>query len=186
MKITAPIFFVVALAEASASANAQQHVSVPPMAPPPPPVMVSPMPVATTLRTTTPRPAVMIAVEVMGGAERLWAGQLRVAEYNSASFNSSVNEAPETCPADKSAQGRYAPNSGRSVQLSISRRNYDRSPSGEDSNFAISAGWTRPGVACEAGGTSTVSFNRTVALAPGGKAELKGDGGLVVRVSRGN
>ncbi len=107
-------------------------------------------------------------------------GNLRVGAYNSASFSSSVNEAPETCAADRSNLGSYAPNYGRNVRVSLNQRSY-----GPDANtFTVSASWTRPGVACEDGSTSTVSFDRPFKLEVGEKAEFKGDGGLVVRVAR--
>jgi hypothetical protein len=124
------------------------------------------------------QPATVFQVEVLGGSERLWLGDLRLGNYNNASFNSSVNEAPEICPADKSNLGSYAPNYGRSVRVSLSRRGY-----GVENVFSANASWTRPGVVCEEG-SSTVSFDRSFKLEVGGKTELKGDGGLVVRLTR--
>ncbi|MCW1402224.1 hypothetical protein OKA06_07745 [Novosphingobium sp. MW5] len=115
-----------------------------------------------------------------GGAERLWSGELRVGGYNSASFNSTVSEAPETCPADKSDLGNYAPNFSRTIRVSVSRRGYD----GGNNGFFVSASWTRPGLPCEEYGSSTVSFDRPIKLEVGSKAEMKGDGGLVVRLTR--
>ncbi len=174
MRAIVPIIFTLV---ASTAALAQTRpVPLPPA--PPPPVMIAPMPI----RTTSPvrLPAAVFQVEVLGGTERLWLGDLRVGGYGTASFNSSVNEAPETCPSDKSNLGSYAPNYGRSVRVALNRRGY----AANDDTFSVSANWTRPGVACEDSGSSTVSFDRPFKLEVGGKAEFKGDGGLIVRVSR--
>lgn len=146
---------------------------------PPPPVMVAPAPVPMIAAPSRMLPTVF-QVELLGGAERLWSGELRVGGYNSASFNSTVSEAPETCPADKSDLGNYAPNFSRTIRVSVSRRGYD----GGNNGFFVSASWTRPGLPCEEYGSSTVSFDRPIKLEVGSKAEMKGDGGLVVRLTR--
>lgn len=176
MRAIVPIVFTLV---ASTAASAQDSTVRPvPPAPPAPVMIAPPMPI----RTTAPvrLPATLFQVEVLGGTERLWLGDLRVGGYGTASFNSSVNEAPETCPADKSNLGSYAPNYGRSVRVALNRRGY----TAEDASFSVSANWTRPGVACEDSGSSTVSFDRPFKLAVGGKTEIRGDGGLVVRLVR--
>lgn len=186
MRVIVPIIFTLFASTASA-----QDKSVPmPPTPPPPPIRTVPMPPPPVM-IAPPNPVPMIAapsrvppavlqVELLGGSERLWAGELRVGAYNNASFNSTVNEAPETCPADKSNLGSYAPNLSRTIRVSVSRRGYDAGNSG----FFVSASWTRPGLPCEEYGSSTVSFDRPVKLEIGSKAEMKGDGGLVVRLTR--
>lgn len=175
-----PIVFTLVAATAASAQTRQVQIPMPMPPAPPPPVMITPVP--PMIRTAAPArvPATVFQVEVLGGAERLWLGDLRVGGYGTASFNSSVNEAPETCPADKSNLGSYAPNYGRSVRVSLSRRGYGAN----ENTFTVSANWTRPGAACEEAGSSTVSFDRHFKLDVGGKAEFKGDGGLVVRVSR--
>lgn len=175
LRAIVPIVFT--LVAATAASAQTRPVPMPP-APPPPVMIAPPMPI----RTTAPArlPATLFQVEVLGGTERLWLGDLRVGGYGTASFNSSVNEAPEICPADKSNLGSYAPNYGRSVRVALNRRGYTP----EDTSFTVSANWTRPGVACEDSGSSTVSFDRPFKLEVGGKAEFKGDGGLIVRLTR--
>lgn len=184
MKPAAPFVFV--LAATATSALAAQPVPVidtasPP--PPTPPVIIAP-PVAPPMPTirsapSKPLPPVQFQVEVMGGNERLWAGALRIANYSTASFNTTITEAPETCPADKGNLGFYAPGFTRSVRVSLARRGY-----GKDGAFSVSAQWTRPGAPCEEGSSLSVSFDRTFSLEPGEKGEFKGDGGLVVRITR--
>jgi hypothetical protein len=162
---------------ASTAASAQTRPEPMPPAPPPPVMIAPPMPVP-MVASPARLPATVFQVEVLGGTERLWAGDLRVGSYNNASFSSSVNEAPETCSADKANLGSYAPNFSRSVRVSLSRRGY-----GAADTFNVNASWTRPGVACEEG-SSTVSFDRSFKLEVGGRTEMKGDGGLVVRLTR--
>ena len=190
MKLATPILFTLVAASAAPLAAQSTPVTVPPpppappvirAVPPPPPVMVAPPP-PVMIAPSAPKnqPPVVLQVELWGGSEKLWAGQLRVAGYNGANYNSSISEAPETCPADKSNLGYYAPNFGRSVRVNIYRRGYSEN----DAQFSVSASWTRPGTPCVDTGSSTVSFDRTVTLDAGGKAELKGDGGLIVRLAR--
>ncbi|WP_144039923.1 hypothetical protein [Novosphingobium sp. TH158] len=139
------------------------------------------MMVAPTARIPSPPPPpALFQVELWGGGEKLWSGQMRLANYAGASFNSTLSEAPEPCPADKSALGTYAPNQSRSLRVAINRRGY----APENPEYTVSASWTRPAGGCEAGGTSSVSFDRPMTIAVGQKQELKGDGGLAVVVTR--
>ncbi|MFM6932512.1 MAG: hypothetical protein ACKOUT_09750 [Novosphingobium sp.] len=181
MRAIVPIMFTLVASTAAAAQSRPVPMPPPPVvAPPPPPVMIAPAPPMIRTVQAARMPATVFQVEVLGETERLWSGTLRVGAYNNAAFNSSVNEAPETCPADKSNLGSYAPNFGRSVRVALSRRGYGA----DDNTFTVSANWTRPGAACEDGGSAAVSFDRPFKLDVGGKAEFKGDGGLVVRVSR--
>lgn len=189
MNLAKPILLILIAASAAPLAAQNAGKVVPPTiqaVPLPPPVMIAPPPPMAVPMVRSPNsfPPTTFQVEVLGGTERLWSGQLRVANYNSASYNSSVNEAPETCPADKSNLGRYAPNFSRSIRVGLNRRGYGYGPKEGENSFSISANWTRPGVPCEEDGSSSVSFDRTFTLEVGGKAEFKGDGGLVVRLSR--
>ncbi|MFM5907051.1 MAG: hypothetical protein ACKOPO_05630 [Novosphingobium sp.] len=180
------------MAASAATANAQDRkvapVAVAPspappvMIPPPPPIMIAPAPSA--YRSQNNLPMAVFQVELIGGTERLWSGQLRLNSYNSASFNSTINEAMETCPADKANLGRYAPNFSRSVRVGLSRRNYGYGSTENSDEFAVSATWTRPGIPCQEDGTSSVSFDRPVTMTVGARTEIKGDGGLVVRLTR--
>lgn len=180
MRVAVSVAFMLIASTASAQ-TAPKAVPVPVV--PPPPVMIAPPPpIAVAPPYQRQIPATVFQVEIMGGAERLWLGDLRVGNYGSATFNSSVSEAPETCAADKSNLGSYAPNYGRSIRVSISRNGYGYSS--EANTFAVNASWTRPGTPCEERGTGTVSFERPFKMDVGGRAEFKGDGGLMVRVSR--
>lgn len=184
MRAIVPIVFTLVASTASAQ---DQPAPMPPAPPPPPvvrtvprpapPVMVAPPPM---IQAPAHIPPTVLAVELMGGAEKLWSGELRIANYNNSSFSSTVSEAPATCPADKSNLGSYAPNQSRTIRVSVSRRGYDAGNNG----FFVSASWTRPGLPCEENGSSTVSFDRPIKLEVGSKAEMKGDGGLVVRLTR--
>jgi hypothetical protein len=184
MKAAKSVFFLV-VAAMPVLADAQERKAPAPPLPPAPPIMVAPPPpVMVAPRPATPLPPTTFQVEVLGGSERLWAGTLRVGNYNSASYNSTITESLEGCPADKSNLARYAPNSSRSVRIGIARRSYGYGSSENLDSFAISASWTRPGVPCEEDGTSNVSFDRPVTMSIGSRAEMKGDGGLVVRLTR--
>lgn len=147
----------------------------------------APAPVISTLAVppyySSSRPArlkpVLVTVEVAGEADILYKGDLRIGD-TAASYNSSVNEAFEACPADGTGVPRFS-NATSSVRVSVSRRERD-AKAGE--RFNVSVNWVRPGPPCE-GGVSTVGFDRTVSLDPGKTATLAGDAGLTVRVTRG-
>lgn len=185
LRAIVPIIFTLVASTAAAQDRPAPMPPAPPPPPirtvvaPPPPVMVAPAPVPMVAAPSRMPPAV-VQIELLGGAERLWSGDLRIGGYNNASFSSTVTEAPETCPADKSNLASYAPNSSRTIRVAVSRRGYDAGNNG----FFVSASWTRPGLPCEEYGSSTVSFDRPIKLEVGSKAEMKGDGGLVVRLTR--
>lgn len=181
MRAAKSILFV-AIVGTAAPLLAQSN-SVPPPAPSPIQAVKAAPPAPPLIRQIEPAralPPAVFQVEMWGGNEKLWAGQLRVGTYGGANFNSTVSDAPETCQADKSNLGFYAPNQNRSIRVSLNSRRQSET----NTVFSISASWTRPGVACEEAGSSTVSFDRTFNLEVGGKTELKSDGGLVVKLSR--
>lgn len=171
--------FLLAVSAIGAAPGVAQQSPMPPVVPVAPAMAIAPPPPVVSIARSDARPA-SFAVELWGGNERLWAGSLRLAGHGSAWFNSTLNQAPEACPADKSELGRYAPNSTTSVRVGVSRRSYQAA----ENAFSVSASWSRPGVPCVEDGSTTVTFDRPFDMKVGGKAEFKGDGSLMVRITR--
>ena len=183
--LSSPILVLAVAATASA-----QDQDAPPSPPPAPRALVVPPPAPPPIRTVPSVPAVNstnqaarfepmpIAIEIIGGSRLLWQGELRLGDYR-ASYSANSSEAPEACPSDKQGILRNQ-TSNNSVKINISRR---ASPSGSDELLGVNISWTRAGLPCE-GGSSTVGFERNIALGPGAMVELAGDGGLIVRLSR--
>jgi hypothetical protein len=145
---------------------------------PPPPVMIAPAPPSYQSTRSARYVPVALDVELVAGGSPLWQGTLRLGDYN-ASYNQSLNQAPELCPQDNTGLPRFS-STTQSLRVNVTRRVVGNTTDGQ---FNVGISWTRPGPPCE-GGVSTVSFDRTVSLKPGATVELAGDAGLVVRISR--
>jgi hypothetical protein len=139
----------------------------PPLAPRSVPVVVEPNAVAP------------IRVHVVADNRTLFDDELKVGRSSGASYNESRSEAANIdCSADRYYGG--GDRSSLSVQLYLR----DEVQTGPAVNLSIT--WQRPastGV-CPNEGTRSVSLTQTVPLAPGQSATLRGDGGLVVTLSR--
>jgi hypothetical protein len=121
---------------------------------------------------------ISIDVEVRGGREQIWAGNLRIrGNGNSGNYNQSKRDAGDPCPgADERSAQRT-----NDLRVTISRSYSDE---GQD-RFSVGATWTRPQDACPDGaGSRSVSFQQSVVLKSGETRELTGDGGLLVRLTR--
>lgn len=155
-----------------------------PTIPPPasPVIMEAPPPASITrqVRLAERRSVVSMDVEVRGGREVLWSGNLRVSANMSGEYSQSKREAWSACPGDDEGSSRY-PNRQNELRVSLNRRYGDNDPDA----FAISASWVRPVESCDAGqGSRSVAIAQNLKLSPGSSRELTGDGGLVVRVTR--
>lgn len=155
----------------------------PPLAPPPVTIMPAtpPAPVIyASSRPVRPQLPVLVGIDVIGGGEQLWNGQLRVAGAFGASLNSSVNETPEPCATDTSGFIQYPSTNTRSLRLRLERRDSVE----QIDRFYVSVSWSRPGVPCDGSGTLTVGLEKFVTLKKGASTEVRGDGDLLVRLKR--
>lgn len=146
--------------------------------PGPPPVFI---PSARMMASPASRgPIVTLDVEVRGGGELLWSGQLRVTNRSGASFTRQQSSAsPTICVADE-----YGDNSDRS-SLSVNLTTVRQSPAG--SGVEIRASWERPSddPDCKTRrSTRTVGLVETILVEPGREQVVNGDGGLSIRVRR--
>ncbi len=192
MKITTPsgffYFLTVAGVAAAVPANlaAQSQTTPPPppapvimrTAPPPPPVMESPTDSADRIRAM--QEVVTLDVEITGGGERLWLGNLRINSQQTGDYNSTVSQARLPCPG-QDYERQYGGGLQDRLTLSFQRRDWNRDIDG----FYLRISWTHPREACGTGaGQSTVGFEQGIVLRPGETKLLTGDGGLVLKVSR--
>lgn len=192
MKIVTPSGFfyfltVSGFAAATPASLAAQPQTMPPPPPPapvimrtapPPPVMESPADSADRIRAL--QEVVTLDVEVTGGSERLWLGNLRVNNQQSGDYNSTMSQARLLCPG-QDYERSYGGGLQDRLTLSFQRRDWNRDIDG----FYVRISWTHPREACGGGaGQSTVGFEQGVVLRPGETKLLTGDGGLVLKVSR--
>ena len=162
--------------------------------PPPPPIFVSPPPTPPafyadrdgTLEAQRARRAEIVAtqqrlmtfdIEMRGAKVPLWSGSLRLrGNGNSASYTQSKQDAADSCLGENGSARQT-----NDLRLTINRV---YSNEGED-RFSVAANWARPQDNCPDGvGIQTVSFQLIVAVKPGETRELRGDGGLVVTLTR--
>ena len=145
-------------------------ISVPPA--PPPPMM------AVRSGPAEPVVAVPIHVRVAAGSQVLFDDTLRAARNSAASFEQNRSEAPVgPCPANRGYGW------GNRESLRVQLYLMDNPQSGPQAR--VSVNWQRPSTAeCSAEGSRTVAVSESVPLAPGRTATIRGDGGLVVTLTR--
>ena len=140
-----------------------------------PPVMVPPpSPMRTAVRDMATVPAIILDVEVRGGA-LLWSGTMRVSPRVQASYTSSKSDAPAgICPP----QRWYGSGERDALRLTVSFVNPGSAP-----RYVVNASWTRPaGDGCDgAQDTRTVALTESVDIGQR-DATVSGDGGLTVRL----
>lgn len=153
--------------------------NIPP--PAPPVILETPAPsVVLRARQVERRNVVPLDVEVRGGRDMLWSGNLRISANMSGEYSQSKREAWSACPGDEEGGARY-PNRQNELRVSLNRRYGDN----DANTFAISVTWVRPVESCDGGqGSRSVAIAQNIKLPPGTSQELIGDGGLVVRVIR--
>ena len=171
---------------AAAAANSAVVAASPgrPAAPPPlPPIeVVESIPVA-------PPPPLLVAsqarflaegvvifpviVEVTGAGETLWSGRLVLSNRGfGATYSANQTDANPTC-----AEATTFATSQRSLRVSLSGSAQD------GQRLRLSVNWVRPAGGCGSD-MSTVGIERTFDLARGKAIEVRGDGGLSVRLTR--
>lgn len=159
---------------------AAQPVVLPP--PPAPPIALETAPpsAARQARLAERRNAITFDVEVRGGREILWSGNLRISGNMSGEYSQSKREAWTACPGDGDGSSRYA-NRQNELRVSLNRR-YGEA---ETDAFSVSATWVRPFESCDEGlGSRSVAIVQNLTLLPGASRELIGDGGLMLRLTR--
>lgn len=170
-------FVVVAMGQASGAA-----VPPPTVTPaPPPPVFVSAPPPPAPFPSRDLGPPIDVAVEIVGEGRSLWTGSLRVGSSGSY-FNQSLTEsAPAGANCPDTAR---IPSLRNNVSLNLSKR-YGYA---ETKALNVSVTWARPTSApsCDEFSASqrSVSFNQSVVLPVGKPVELRGDAGLIVKLTR--
>ncbi len=127
-------------------------------------------------------PPAVIAVEVSGAGQKVWAGSLRVGRRGNASFNMNTTEAPERCATGGTSAVSGRNQSGSAFRLSLSL--YNNGDGMRDDQFSVNTSWQRPGDPCDGGGALSNGIDRSVILPAGATVVLKGDGGLTVRLTR--
>jgi hypothetical protein len=149
---------------------------------PPQVVTVTPPIISPRIRDVSPEAivAVPIHVRVAAGNQVLFEDTLRAARNSSASFEQSRSEAPAgPCPANR-GYGYGGNRESLRVQVYV----VDSGPSGPSARVTVN--WQRPSdtAGCNPEGSRTVAISETVPLQPGQTATIRGDGGLVVTLSR--
>ena len=161
---------------------ALQATAPPPIAvtnSPPPPIMVAPVPPpmirAVPMPPTPTPPSALLDVELLHNSDRLWSGELRVGRESAIVTHSISQTEASTCPP--SAQYN------RSVTASYSLR-ISRMPMQQGDSFHMAVSRSRTDGACNSNGTRGLTLDKPFELAPGGRLEIVGDGGLRVLVRR--
>lgn len=165
-------------------AGSAQPVPAPPAPPPIISVPVAPSPlavarVAPPIIRSEPAPAVPIDVRITAGDNLLFSDTLRVARNAGASYSQSRSEAsPVLCPGFSGYD--------RGERSSLNIQLYWRESGGDGPGVSASVNWQRPqgGTDCAEIGSRGVQVSQSVRLAPGESAVIRGDAGLVVRLTR--
>ena len=158
----------------------------PPPAPPvrhtPPPIQAVRVPVPPPVPVPTPAEIperYMLDVEVRGGGDMLWSGQVRVAANVSATVRRELTQASEQpCP-----ESGYL---GNTEQTSLNLSFQPRPISQGDHRLQVNARWARPGDNnCSSGLSARVAeLTDLLTLETNVWTEIRGDAGLVLRVRR--
>ncbi len=126
-------------------------------------------------------PIVTMDVEVRGGGEVLWNGQLRVSDRTGASFTRQQSGATPTACAGLETYGDTSERSSLSVNLSTVRQ------ATANASVEIRVSWDRPSGDSDCASrrsTRSVGIVETVSLEPGRDQTISGDGGLSIRLRR--
>jgi len=180
----ADILAAVTAVTAAQASEPPAIVAVSPAPPPPivsvnvaPPAVVAPR-IATPIRVEQ-QPAVPIEVRITAGDRLLFSDTLRVARGSGASYSENRNEASTLiCPDVSSYE--------RSERSSLSVNLYWQESGNGSPGVNLSVNWTRAEGAggCSPVGSRGVQLTQLVRLAPGESATVRGDAGLVVRLTR--
>ena len=148
----------------------------------PPVITVMPTTVPPAIRGGSPEAnvAVPIRVRVSAGDQVLFDDTLRAARNSSASYEQNRSEAPAgPCPSNRG----YGSGSNReSLRLQV----YVVEAGLNGPSARVTVNWQRPSdtAGCSSEGSRTVAVSETVPLQTGQTATVRGDGGLVVTLSR--
>ena len=175
---------MVATQAAGMISNSQSPQVVSVAVQPSPPVIMPPPPIVTTSRNArlpaVPGEIVPVRVRVTAGDRVLLNDVLRLTRYSGASYQESRTEAPHSVC---SAPGYYG--NGQRSSLNVSLNLQESVERGHAINVRVE--WQRPSDStdpCFGAGSRSISLAQTVALDLGTSQSLRGDGGLVVTVSR--
>lgn len=162
---------------------ADQLAATAPASPPIVAVQDSPPPVITP-RIAIPvraeqQPAIPIEVRISAGNRLLYSDTLRVARAAGANYSENRSEASLVVCPDTSSYDR-------SERSSLNVNLYWQELGNGSPSVNVSVNWLRPESAtgCAPIGTRGVQLSQVVRLAPGESAEIKGDAGLIVRLTR--
>jgi hypothetical protein len=144
----------------------------------PPPVLVATPSYGNSSRSNSPRDQVRSAifdVEVRGGDQLLWSGQMRVSTQNGASLDRRQSDAPpEQCAFSERG---YDSTMRERLSINLSMRDAPAAL------VSARATWERRPDSTDCRGNSrAVSFNETFPLESGKSKTIKADGGLMVIV----
>ena len=119
-----------------------------------------------------------LQVEVTVGTEHLWSGVLRVNRLLGATYNQTLRQAPEpNCPP--AARGTVA---SRDVSIAVSKwAGVNSNPN--DYQVSVSFNRSIPSAVCRPG-IRSLRIEEQVRLAPGEKADIPGDAGMMVHIER--
>lgn len=128
---------------------------------------------------------ITLDIEAQVDGRRLWQGQLRTAENDDAGFNQTITQVAEAPDTPCKPLGRRLPSRADSLSLRVVQNSKD--PNGEPI-FRVSATWVRsePKFVCGVRDLPqrSVMVTEDVVLSRGKVEEVRGDGGLTIRISR--
>lgn len=147
---------------------------------PPPIIAATPSPMPPTVgNVSAPYVVVPIHVRIAAGNEILFSDTLRVAQNGGANFDQNRSEAPAgPCPANRS----YGYGNRQSLRVQL----YYLDAAQNGPSVRVTVNWQRPSSTadCSSEGSRTVAVSETVPLQLGQTASIRGDGGLIVTLSR--